>query len=587
MTTANFITTDCTEPHPQPDASQTVAGALAVALKRHGVEVVFGQSIPSALFMELPSQQIRQIGYRTENAGGTMADAYARITGRTGVVTAQNGPAATLLVPPLAEAMKASVPILAIVQDVPTGSVDKNAFQEYDHITLFQSCTKFARRVDKAERIDDYVDMAFTAANSGRPGPVALMFPMDFLRQPYERKVTRSKNLGAFPLDRYAPAPKLIADAAKAIAAAARPIVIAGGGVHLSGAAGALLQFAEASGIPVATTNMGKGTFPEIHPQALGVFSNCMGVGTRGHLLKSYIQDADLVILVGTRTNENGTDAWRLYPRNATFIHIDIDPSEIGRNYESVRLTADARSALQALTEALAKSAPRAIAALTASTTQARDGMQLHLKQIAQGSPGAVRPEYLMQVLQKHLRPDDIVCTDASYATSWVTTYLTANEGGQRFLTPRGLAGLGWGLPLALGSKVAHPGQRVIAVVGDGGFGHCWQELETAVRMQLPVTVIVLNNGILGFQYHAENVHYGRHTSATRFAGVDHAAIARACGCNGVVVEGPEQFEPALVAALASNVCSVLEIKTDENAYPPLSLFSGQPADRVTILDSI
>ena len=150
---------------------RTVADALAGALARHGVSSVFGQSLPSALFLATPKAGIRQIAYRTENAGGAMADGFARISGRIGVVAAQNGPAATLLVPPMAEALKASVPLLALVQDVPTGNRDRNAFQEFDHRTLFASCTKWVRSLDDPARVDEYVDAAMTAACSSRPGP--------------------------------------------------------------------------------------------------------------------------------------------------------------------------------------------------------------------------------------------------------------------------------------------------------------------------------------------------------------------------------------------------------------------------------
>jgi acetolactate synthase I/II/III large subunit len=181
---------------------RTVAVAIAEALQRHGIEVIFSQSLPSALLLAAGDLGIRAFTYRTENAGAAMADGYARISGRTTVVTAQNGPAATLLVPGLAEALKSSVPVVALVQDVNRLETDRNAFQDLDHFALFSSCAKWVRRVTEPARAIDYVDMAFTAATSGRPGPAVLMLPADLLLQPCTGDDRRGADLGRFPLDR-------------------------------------------------------------------------------------------------------------------------------------------------------------------------------------------------------------------------------------------------------------------------------------------------------------------------------------------------------------------------------------------------
>jgi acetolactate synthase I/II/III large subunit len=207
----------------------TAAHAITRALIRHGVTHVFGQSIPSLLMLTCEELGIVQVGYRTENAGGYMGDGYSRISGKVCVVAAQNGPAATLLVASMSEAMKASTPMVALVQDVHRDLTDKNAFQEYDHLALFAGCTKWARVVNRASRVEDYVDMAFTMAASGRPGPVALMLPSDMLLEegPAPR---RSISLGEFPLDRALPPMRVLDQAAEMVVSAARPIVIAGGG---------------------------------------------------------------------------------------------------------------------------------------------------------------------------------------------------------------------------------------------------------------------------------------------------------------------------------------------------------------------
>jgi acetolactate synthase-1/2/3 large subunit len=561
----------------------TVAEVMAAALRRHGVTEIFGQSIPAALFVVSHRYGIRQIGYRTENAGGAMADGYARISGKVGVVAAQNGPAATLLVAPLAEALKASVPLVAIVQDVPRSMTDRNAFQEYDHLKLFDGCAKWVRRIEDATRIDDYVDMAFTMAASGRAGPAVLIVPMDLFRMPAQSAAHRSGSAGTFPLDRLVPEPARIEEAARLLAAAKRPLIVAGGGVHLSGAAQVLQAFSAATNIPVATTNMGKGAVDETAPLTAGVFGNCMGPGTVGGQLRVLAEQADVVLLLGTRTNQNGTDTWKLYPPAARFIHIDIDPLEIGRNYEALRLAGDVAATLPLLQQALAGRDLSAIQAraseVKAMIAAARIEAERQRKDIPPGREGALRPEHLMRALDAMLGPDDIVVADASYSTNWVNVFLTARRAGARFLTPRGLAGLGWGFPMALGAKAARPGARVFVLEGDGGFGHCWSELETARRMNLPVVLMVLNNGILGYELHAEHVHYGVHSDACVFTHVDHAAIAAACGCHAESVRRNEDIVPALERATASGRMAVLDVMIDPDAYPPLSLFEGkQPA---------
>ena len=214
------------------------AHLLARALKRHGVEVLFGQSLPSALHLVIPQFGMRQIAYRTENAGAAMADGYARATQKVAVVTAQNGPAAALLAPGLAEALKASIPVVAIVQDVRRTQTDKNAFQELDHFDIFRGCAKWVKRVSEITRIEDYVDMAFTAAASGRPGPVVLLFPQDLLLEAAasDDGAQRRDSLGVYPLDRSIANPERVEEAARMLAQAEHPLIVAGGGVHLSGA---------------------------------------------------------------------------------------------------------------------------------------------------------------------------------------------------------------------------------------------------------------------------------------------------------------------------------------------------------------
>jgi acetolactate synthase-1/2/3 large subunit len=564
--------------------NMTGAHLLASSLRRHGIKDIFGQSIPTALFLAAPDFGIRQIGYRTENAGVAMADAYARVSGRVAVVTAQNGPAATLLVPGLAEAYKSSIPVLAIVQDVPRRFTDKNAFQELDHLALYAGVTKWVRRLSEPSRIEDYVDMAVVVATTGRPGPAVLLVPADVLdeRPDIDSSASRrAATMGRYPLDRVAADAARIAEAARTIAGAKRPIVIAGGGVHTSQASVELAALQDL-GLPVATTVMGKGAVDETHPLSLGVVGYFMGQGSRTSHLRCLVTDADVVILVGNRTNQNGTDNWSLYPPAATYIHIDIDGNEVGRNYEAMRLVGDAKLTLAALFDAIKAADTTALAvrrsALQETIAKGHAAHRQDMSRLVDMDAIPIRPERLMADLDGVLTPDSIMVADASYSSIWIANLLTAKRAGQRFITPRGMAGLGWGLPFALGAKAARPSAPVVCLTGDGGFAHVWSELETARRMRLPIVIIVLNNQILGYQKHGELTVFGNYTDACEFTAVDHAAIARAVGCRGVRVEQPGQFLPALKEALASQEVCLIDVVTDEHAYPPITSFEGKAA---------
>jgi len=554
---------------------QTVAQTIAACLVRHGVRSVFSQSLPSAVALALEDLGVTQIAYRTENAGAAMADGFARVTGRAAVVTAQNGPAATLLVPGLAEALKASIPVIALVQEVNRPQADRNAFQELDHFALFSGVAKWIRKPIEPSRIADYVDLAFATATGGRPGPVVLLLPADLLLEEVPAESSRGASLGTFPLDRFMPGPQQLDEAADLLAKAKMPLIIAGGGVHISGASKSLAELQEKARLPVLTTVMGKGAVDESHPLSLGVAGYALGRLSPARHMRNLIQDADVILLVGTRTNQNGTDSWTAYPQAAKYIHIDVDSSEIGRNYEALRLVGDARETLAALTQRLA-GRRAAMADFQRAVATARIRHQEDMQPLLGSNQSPIRPERLMADIQSVLTKDTIVVADASYSTLWVACYLRSLTAGMRFITPRGLAGLGWGLPLALGAKAARPKDAVLTVVGDGGFAHVWSELETSRRMNLPVVVIVLNNGVLGYQKDAEDVKFGRHTSACRFAPVDHALIASACGCRGIRVEAPGDFLPALREALAADVTTVIDVMTDPEAYPPITFFENK-----------
>jgi acetolactate synthase-1/2/3 large subunit len=324
---------------------------------------------------------------------------------------------------------------------------------------------------------------------------------------------------------------------------------------------------------------MGKGAVDERHPLSGGVLGALVGPTSLGRHSRALLAEADLILQIGTRNNQNGTDSWRLVPAAARIVQIDVDPQEIGRNYEATRLVGDAAETVRALVETLKHmertSRAKARPALEARIAEAWSRFEASRAPLIRHNTSRVRPERVMADLQTLLDPDTIVVADASYSSMWIVGQLRALAPGMRFLTPRGLAGLGWGLPLAMGAKVANPSSRVVALVGDGGFAHSWAELETMTRMGIQLTVIVLNNGILGYQKDAETVKFGAYTTACHFAPVDHAAIARSCGCNGIRLEAASDVLSTLRVALESQKPTLIEIMTDPNARPPISLYDG------------
>lgn len=562
-------------------AESSAALAMARTLKAAGVDQVFGQSCPIAFFLAAGRVGIEQIGYRTENAGVVMADGFARRGGRVGVLAAQNGPAASLIVGGLFEALRASVPVLAIVQDVVRANTDRNAFQEIDHEALFRPCAKWVRRLTVADRASEYVIRAIRAATTGRPGPAVLLVPFDVLLEDVgstEPPGWVTPALGRYPQDRFTPARAGIAQALETIVNAERPLIVAGGGVHHAGACEALATLQRVLCVPVATTYMGKGAIDETDPLSLGVIGYVMGTGSPTAPLKAFVSGADAVVFVGSRTNENGTASWSLFGRSARFVQIDVDPEEIGRNYEGQRLLGDARETLEALLEeARARGLDREHRNALSFRQQIARARVQYLEQIEpvlSDGAAALRPERLLRELDR-LPGETVWVADASYSSLWVSQYLTSRRAGARFLTPRGIGGLGWGVPLAIGAKLADPASRVIAIVGDGGFAHCWAELEVARRHRLVVIVVVLNNGVLGYQRDAEQSRFGDTTAVCEFGPIDHVGIARAVGCDGIAVRQVADIAQALQAALRASGPFVIDAYVDPRAFPPVSAFES------------
>ncbi|MET9325262.1 acetolactate synthase catalytic subunit [Tsukamurella sp. NPDC003166] len=569
-------------------APDTVADVLAARLKAHGVDLFFGQSLPSRLVLAAEDAGIRQIVYRTENAGGAMADGYARLRRTCGFVVAQNGPAATLLVAPLTEALHASIPIVALVQEVPSTSRGRNAFQEIDHRALFSGCSTWFGVLDDGDRAEEALDAAIRSATTGRPGPAVLMLPKDVLERPGTAGRAAPVTAAHSPRDRPRPDADAIARAWDALRTAERPLIVAGGGVVSADASAALVAFSSETGIAVATTPMGKGAIPDDDPLALGVIGNYMGPHSMTHRIRDWIGTADVVLLAGSRTNENGTDSWTLLPHDAAYLHLDIDPFEVGRNYPAhTRLIGDVRAGLtDLLAHARAQGSgidPTVRDEAVRTVAANRSDFIGTVRRYAADDAVPLRPETIVTTIDALSPADAVFAADASYSSIWIGTFVSMPDTDRRTVLPRGIAGLGWGLPLALGAKAADPARTVVCLTGDGGFAHCWSELETAVREELPVIVVVLNNAELGYQKHAEIVQFGRATSAVVLGAVDHAAIARACGARGSTVRTRAAFVDAFTAALSSPVPVVIDVITDPDAYPPITGWDTSTALRTAL----
>jgi acetolactate synthase-1/2/3 large subunit len=411
-----------------------------------------------------------------------------------------------------------------------------------------------------------------------------LILPPDLFEDAAPASDKRMATLGRYPIDRTVADPARVAEAAALIAGATCPIIVAGGGVHISEAYDELARLQDLASMPVGTTVMGKGTVDETHPLSMRVVGYIMGRRGAARSLRAMLSRADVVVLIGNRTNQGGTDSWSMFSSNARFIHLDIDSLEVGRNYEAaVRLVGDAKLTLAALNDALGRSdlAKRRAgrAALETEIAAARTAHAAEVESVVSSNAKPIRPERVMKELAKIVTPETIVVGDASYATIWVVNYLKAMRAGMRFITPRGLAGIGWGFPLALGAKLAAPDQPVIYLGGDGAFAHAWAELETARRHRIQLTAIILNNQVLGYEKDAEDIHFGAHASICHFEPVDHAAIARACGWHGVRIEDPNDIAGALAAAANSDRPTLIDVISDPAAVPPITAFDGKLPD--------
>jgi acetolactate synthase-1/2/3 large subunit len=548
----------------QSDASArhpNAAVALVRTLETLGVEFLFGMDAPAAVQAVLTGSDIRSITVRDERSGAFMADGYAKVSGKPGVMGI-GGVGATNTIQGVVESSLSSTPVVLLVEEGSGATRHKNDLQDIDRAPMFTSITRWAGEIERPERVADLTEYAFHVATSGRPGPVYVGCPWDVVSGNTEPVPVGHPEPSVYPSERSAPDPADVAEAAGMLATAERPVIVAGGGALLSGATEALARLARMLGAAVATTPAGKGSIDEFDALAAGVVgSYASGPSGHGRVANETVRAADLVLLVGTSTGSGATAGWTVPDPSQATVHLDVDPAEIGRNYRgSLPLVGDARLGLEALAAAI--DGPR--------REPWADGSARAQPEPTSGE--RLDPVAIYAALQQAMDDETIIVADAGYCGAWALDLLRFRAPGRRFLSPSAYGTLGYGFPAAIGAKLAAPSSTVVCVTGDGGFGYSLAELETAARYEIAVTVIVLNNSALAWSRQYDRHFYG-YEGETRFTDVDHAAVARGLGCEGIRVTTADGLAPAIEKAMASGTTTVIDALTDPDARAPVDMF--------------
>ena len=548
---------------------------LAEMLINYRVEYVFGlpggqtAALYDAIYRR--PRQISHILMRDERSAAYAADAYARVTGRIGVCDATVGPGATKLPSGLAEAKHSSIPVLAILSDINQSTLHLSdygaASQALDQMRMLEPLVKWQGRVPLVENLPTMLKNAMRQATGGRPGPVVIDIPDDVFRAECDGlDLDTLSNIrdGSFPSRRTGPDADSVALASFQLIESERPVIIAGGGVHNAGATDELMRLAERLDIPVATTWSGKGAIPENHSLSVGLLG-AMGATSASDV----VADADLVFLIGFKSGQNSTFSWTLPRTDQAVIHLDIDPAEIGKVFSTaVGLVGDARTGLQMI---LGQVFPVERPEWLQRVASARSAWTAQLERERSSDEVPVTPQRVMGELQRVWGEDDLLVCDASFASGWGGAFLQMPVAGRKALFPRGIAGLGWGLPAAIGARFGHPDGTVVCLAGDGGFAYSIAELSTLVKYGLKVVSIVLNNNALSWIKWNQRMTWGERYQSSEFPDIDFAAVARGFGCTGISVTQPDQLAQALEAAFAGNGPVVIDVKTEEWETPLLA----------------
>jgi len=560
-----------------PGTSRISSYLLAEYLERIGVEVIFGLcGHTNIAFLDaVGKSRIRFVSARHEQVAAHAADGYARASGKVGVLLTHLGPGLTNATTGVANAALDSIPMVVISGDVPSYYYGRHPHQEFnlhqdaDQFQIYRPFCKRVYRVDRAADLPRIVERAFHLAQSGRPGPVLVSVPMDVFSA--DLPVDAFQHVPA-TIEKPALDPSVAARIVDLLANARQPVIYAGGGVISAGASGELATLAEALDIPVAHSLNGKGCVHEEHPLLLGM------TGFWGTpIANDTCRTADVMLAVGTRLAEASSSSWD--PR-FTFaapptrvIHIDMDLAEIGRNLPTeIGVVADAKLALGALAAAALgrRHAPRS--GLREQIAAARRSFADEWAHQWTSDQFPMRPERILGELRKAVPEDGYIVTDVGWNKNGVAQQFSITVPGT-FITPSGLATMGFGPAAVLGVKIANPHRAAVALIGDGGFGSNPSVVATAMEAGLPVVWLIMDNAAFGTIAGLEQMHYGSSFGCVFESGgqpyrVDFAAMARACGARGVMIQSAADLGPALRDALASDVPTVIQVPM-ENAPTP------------------
>ena len=531
--------------------------ALLKCLVNESVKTIFGYpggavlGLYDALYKQT---ELNHILVRHEQCAGFMADGYARVTGKPGVVLATSGPGATNIVTGLCSSHMDSIPIIALTGQVPTSGIGKDFFQEADITGITMPIVKHSYLLLQASQIPKTIRKAFLISGTGRPGPTLIDLPKDVLNATFDYYDGMENK---FTLPGYKPTIKgnarQVHAAAKAILEAKKPILYIGGGVISSGASEELLKLAESCSIPITYTVMGKGGFPENH------FLNYGMLGMHGTVYANYsIHECDLLIAVGVRFDDRVTGKIETFAPDARVIHIDIDPAEIGKNrimkdVIDIPIVGDAKIILGDLNAQLKAK----LNGKKANTEEWIHQLEEWKKQYPLDMPkdkNQISPQQILLALNKYCK-DAIYTVDVGQHQMWAAQYLEINR-PRRWCSSSGLGAMGYGFPAALGAKAAAKDLGldipVVAITGDGGFQMNFQELGTMVSHDLPVIIVLFNNNNLGMVRQWQELFYNKHYSYIDWGkgSPDYVKLVEAFGVKGIKIEKPEDVEPAIKEAV-------------------------------------
>jgi acetolactate synthase I/II/III large subunit len=551
--------------------------ALMELLKGYGVREVFGLPGETTLpwYKEWSSvPEVKHIMMRDERSAAFAADAFARFSFKPGVC---EGPSvgATHMIPGVAEAYKASIPMLVFTSDIPLHYEKRNTLTGIDHTAMFEGITKESLTVTEASELPNIVRRAFRLATSGKPGPVHIRFPSDKQAEDIgEPRLYVQGDFKVYPGHRPVAELVKLSEALKVLGLAKRPVIVCGQGVLLSQAWGEVQVLAELFGIPVGTTINGKGAFPEAHPLSIGV------TGSRGNSAfgNKVINEADVIFYVGSSTDSTGTDMWNTpgLDTKAKIIHLDVSEAEVGNNYPvEVTLIGDAAASLRVMVEVAEKQEKKSGKLSRIKAIQAeKEEYAAYVAGLMASDDIPIHPLRFIKELGDALPKDYALVTDVGIAAIYTAAFLKQTEAGRKMIFNYAMGSLGYALPASIGARLARPNSTVVTLVGDGSFGFTAGELETVTRVGGPNHVILLNNQSYGWIRAEWQLSYGKEyvDFATNFKPVDYLKIAEGFGVEATRVGKPAELGTILKRNLAKKEPSFTEVivKPEDKLVPPV-----------------